>query len=340
MTLSIRNLWVNINRSPILEDINLDIAEGEFFSLLGSSGCGKSTLLKTIAGLTQEREGEIIFNGIDLHNLPAKERQVSLVFQDMRLFPNMTVGENIAYPLKLRKIKKQDRIQKVDELLNLVQLDGFGTRRTGQLSGGQAQRVAIARALAANPRVLLLDEPFSALDENLRESMRLFVREMHQKTGITTIMVTHNQHEALAMSDRIAVMDKGVIQQVGTPQEVYENPTNLKIALYLSDGEVLKGRVKQKVFSCGGIYFPTDKSDGVYTAIIRPTAISMQGPIVCKVVSQHYHGETNELILECQGVQIRRSVGKENTFSVGDTVSIDIDASRVMLFQNKDDLNN
>ena len=334
MSLEITGLQVSIGRAHILHGIELSIADGEFFSLLGNSGCGKSTLLKTIAGLVQEQEGEIVLGDLRLHALPAQERRTAIVFQDMRLFPNMTVGENVAYPMKLRKVPKSERVKRVDELLELVHLEGFGKRRVHQLSGGQSQRVAIARALAAEPRMLLLDEPFSALDENLRESMRSFVSEVHSATGLTTIMVTHNQHEALEMSDRIAVMDAGRIMQVGTPQEIYERPANLKIALYLADGDVLDGVVDNGLFACGDVALPCDKPDGRCKAIVRSGAVRIGEGQDFTVSGIRYHGQVNEATLEAGGAIIRYSFPMGASPACGGVVKASIDASQVMFFED------
>ncbi len=210
--LNIDNLTVSLNGNVILKNLSLSVNEGEFISLVGSSGCGKSTLLKTIAGINCAESGSIRIDGKLVNDVPAYRRGTVIVFQDMRLFPNMTVADNVAYPLKIRGVGKAERLKKAEELLEDVQLYGLGNRRIWQLSGGQQQRVALARALAAGPNLLLLDEPFSSLDEDLREDMRQLIKSLHKQFGITTIMVTHDIGEAIAMSDRVIRMSSGKIE--------------------------------------------------------------------------------------------------------------------------------
>ena len=214
MKLEIKNLKVELNNNLILDDINIGIEYGEFLTLLGPSGCGKSTLLKTIAGINPVAEGEIILDGEVINEVPAHKRGAVIVFQDIRLFPNMTVAENVAYPMKVKGVSKDERIKLAEKYLKDVQLETYGDRRVSRISGGQQQRVALARALAAEPRLLLLDEPFSSLDEELRGDMRKLVKKLHEEFGMTTVMVTHDRHEAVEMSDRIALMKAGRILQV------------------------------------------------------------------------------------------------------------------------------
>lgn len=203
MKLSIKDLNVELNNTLILKDVSLGIEEGEFVSLVGPSGCGKSTLFKAIAGIVPVKSGDIVLDGEKINDVPAHKRGAVIVFQDMRLFPNMSVSENVAYPLKIKGVNKKERLAKAEALLADVQLEGLGDRRTHQLSGGQQQRVALARALAAEPKMMLLDEPFSALDEELREDMRQLIKKLHKEFNMTTVMVTHDINEAELMSDRI-----------------------------------------------------------------------------------------------------------------------------------------
>ena len=232
MKLEINDLTVEINNNTILDGVSLGVGEAEFRILLGPSGCGKSTLLKTIAGINTVKSGSIILGGELINDMPPHRRGTVIVFQDMRLFPNMTVSENVAYPLRVRGMKKAERREKAARYLRSVQLEGFDDRRISSLSGGQLQRVALARALAAEPRILLLDEPFSSLDENLRDDMRRLVSDIHKRSGITTIMVTHDRHEALSMADRISLMFDGQIVQTGTPSEVVSFPADGRVAEY------------------------------------------------------------------------------------------------------------
>jgi spermidine/putrescine transport system ATP-binding protein len=213
-----------------LEAINVAIEEKEFFTLLGPSGCGKTTLLRMIAGFEHPTTGEIRLHGRDVANLPPRARPINMVFQNYALFPHLTVAQNVAFGLEMLKWKKADITARVDETLALVKLDSFRNRKPAQLSGGQQQRVALARALAPRPQVLLLDEPLSALDLKLRKEMQFELKRLQRETGITFVLVTHDQEEALAMSDRLAVMNTGRIQQIGTPEEIYDDPANRFVA--------------------------------------------------------------------------------------------------------------
>src|SRR5512132_4105752 len=204
--------------------IDLDIADGEFFSMLGPSGSGKTTTLRMIAGFERPTEGRVLLHGADVTAVPPFDRDVNTVFQDYALFPHMTVGDNVAYGLVVRKVPKAERVSRVTDALRMVRLEGYEKRKPGQLSGGQRQRVALARALVNRPRVLLLDEPLGALDLRLREEMQIELKGIQQQVGITFIYVTHDQGEALTMSDRMAVFNRGRIEQVGSPADVYEKP--------------------------------------------------------------------------------------------------------------------
>lgn len=234
MKLEINNLSVDINNTRILDNVTLGIEEKEFLVLLGPSGCGKSTLLKTIAGINPVAEGSIVLDGMLINDVPAHKRGTVIVFQDLRLFPNMSVAENVAYALRIKGVRKNERRRKAGELLEVVQLSGFEDRKPYSLSGGQMQRVALARALAAEPKLMLLDEPFSSLDENLREDMRNLVKELHCKFGMTAIMVTHDREEAFGMADRLAVMFEGHIVQTGTPEEVMSDPADERVKRYFA----------------------------------------------------------------------------------------------------------
>ena len=223
----------------VLQDVSLEIQSGEFLTLLGPSGCGKTTLLNLIAGFTDADGGEIYIEGRPVTTLPPHLREIGIVFQSYALFPHMTVERNIAYGLRTRGVSSREIDERVKEVTALVHLEGLADRKPKQLSGGQQQRVALARALVIRPKVLLLDEPFSALDKGLRGSMQVEVREIQRRLGVTTVFVTHDQSEALAMSDRIAVMSKGVIRQIATPAELYRNPQDPFVAAFLGDVNIL-----------------------------------------------------------------------------------------------------
>lgn len=225
----------------VLKGISLTIDKGEFITLLGSSGCGKTTTLRIVAGLEMPDSGKVFLEGKDVTELAPEERDVNTVFQNYALFPHMNVADNIGYGLKLKKVPKAEIRKKVTEMLELVQLPGFEKRKPSELSGGQKQRVAIARSLVNNPRVLLLDEPLGALDLQLRRAMQIELKKLQKKLGITFIYITHDQEEAINMSDRIAVMNNGKFEQIGTPDEIYNHPKTSYVATFVGNSNILKG---------------------------------------------------------------------------------------------------
>lgn len=246
MELTIENLKVTLQKEEILHGIHLTIEDGSFVSLLGASGCGKTTLLKTIAGLLEAQSGDIRIGGTSIVKLAPEKRGTVIVFQDLRLFPHMTVEENICFPMQLKKVSKTEQKQMVGRLLENVHLAGYERRKIRQLSGGQRQRVALARALAANPKILLLDEPFSGLDEQLRLEMGELVKRLHKEWNITTVLVTHDKREALQMSDKIALMDKGNILQYDTPEAIVTCPASGKVADYFGKARYLERTEENK----------------------------------------------------------------------------------------------
>jgi putative spermidine/putrescine transport system ATP-binding protein len=244
-------LFKNVSRYfgevKAVDDVTLEIKDGEFFSMLGPSGSGKTTCLRMIAGFDRPTSGQIFLYDQDVSNLPPYERSVNTVFQDYALFPHMTVGENIAYGLMIKGVAKEKRRKQVDEMLDLVRLTGFVDRKPNQLSGGQRQRVALARALINHPKVLLLDEPLGALDLKLRQQMQVELKAIQQRVGITFIFVTHDQEEALTMSDRIAVFNLGRIEQVGSPAEIYEHPQTSFVAGFVGVSNLIDGEVAKRI---------------------------------------------------------------------------------------------
>ncbi len=230
-----------------VDQIDLEIVDSEFFSMLGPSGSGKTTCLRMIAGFDKPTSGQIYLYGQDVSNLPPYERNVNTVFQDYALFPHMTVGDNIAYGLMIKKVSKVERTKQVDEMLELVQLKGFASRKPSQLSGGQRQRVALARALINHPKVLLLDEPLGALDLKLRQQMQVELKAIQKRVGITFIFVTHDQEEALTMSDRIAVFNAGKIEQIGSPSDIYEKPISAFVAGFVGTSNLVRGEVAKRI---------------------------------------------------------------------------------------------
>jgi putrescine transport system ATP-binding protein len=239
--ISFRNISKRWGSTVAVEDVSLDIEPGEFFALLGPSGCGKTTLLRMLAGLEVPTEGHVLIDGQDMGDIPPNKRAVNMVFQSYAVFPHMTVADNVAYGLKIDGVPQPERDRRVKEALDLVQLDHLAARMPDQLSGGQRQRVALSRALVKKPKVLLLDEPLSALDAKLREAMRFELSQLQQKVGITFIMVTHDQDEALAIASRIAVMNKGSIAQLGTPSDLYEFPSSRFVADFLGSVNLFEG---------------------------------------------------------------------------------------------------
>lgn len=244
-----------------VDRVDLDIRDGEFFSMLGPSGSGKTTCLRMIAGFDRPTSGHIYLFGQDVSDLPPYERNVNTVFQDYALFPHMTIEENIAYGLMIKGMPKPERQKRVEEMLDLVRLPGFGPRKPSQISGGQRQRVALARALINHPKVLLLDEPLGALDLKLRQQMQVELKSIQKRVGITFIFVTHDQEEALTMSDHIAVMDRGTIVQFGTPMEVYDKPKTTFVANFVGNSNLFQGILKrgendQLVFECDCLQLP------------------------------------------------------------------------------------
>lgn len=298
--ISIENLTLSFGDTEVLKGVNLDIKPGEFFAFLGPSGSGKSTLLRAIAGFGPTPQGRILLGKEDVISQPPWKRNVGMVFQSYALWPHMTVRQNVAYGLEERKVAKQEIKRRVDDALHLVGLHHLADRRPSQLSGGQQQRVAIARTVVVEPRVLLLDEPLSNLDANLREQMRRDLLELQRQLGLTTIFVTHDQEEANTISDRIAVLDQGVIQQVGAPMELYDNPSNKFVADFLGTANVLNGHVEKTPYgshfvSDNGIHFPyAAKEQQDLSLIFRPQSLG-----IC-------HGAAEEGTIQLEGKVMHR----------------------------------
>lgn len=251
-----------------VDNVSMEIGDGEFFSMLGPSGSGKTTCLRLIAGFERPNAGAIHVYGEDVSELPPYDRPVNTVFQDYALFPHMTVEDNISYGLMIKKVPKDQRVKQANEMLDLVRLSGYGKRKPSQLSGGQRQRVALARALINRPKVLLLDEPLGALDLKLRQQMQVELKSIQQQVGITFVFVTHDQEEALTMSDRIAVFNQGKIEQVGTPSEIYEHPVSPFVAGFVGVSNIVEGEVAKRITG----------SDRKFS--IRPEKIHLSSPDV------------------------------------------------------------
>ena len=289
-----------------LADVSLDVRPGEFVSLLGPSGCGKTTLLRIIAGFDTPTQGRIFIHGQDVTDLPAERRPTNLVFQRGALFPHMTVGANIGYALRLRRWPAARIAARVDEMLALVRLDGLRDRMPLQLSGGQAQRVALARALAAEPKVLLLDEPLSALDLKLREQMQLELRAIQRQLGATFVFVTHDQTEALVMSDRIAILQGGRIVQTGSPQDIYRRPASVFVSGFIGQTNLLRGRIVAQdggnsTVDVGGLHLSAPTSPGMSTGdavvlMLRPEVLRLRSPGTANPPGQGIEGRLNDRV--------------------------------------------
>lgn len=306
----LKNISKAYEDNIVLDNFNLEIRKNEFLTLLGPSGCGKTTTLKIIAGFEFADEGQVMFEGKEISDVPPYERSVNTVFQKYVLFPHMDVYENIAFGLKIKKVEKSVIDQKVKDMLKLVALSGFEKRKVESLSGGQQQRIAIARALVNEPKVLLLDEPLGALDLKLRQEMQIELKRIQQKLGITFIFVTHDQEEALTMSDTIIVMNKGKIQQMGTPEDIYNEPENAFVAKFIGESNVIDGvmlddyRVKFSgvEFECVDKGF--EKNEDI-EVVVRPEDIKMvkpeEGMLKGKVISSVFKGVHYEMELDENG---------------------------------------
>ncbi len=336
--IQLRNISKSFEDKKILNNINMVVEEGEMISLLGPSGCGKTTTLKIIAGLIDPSEGDIIFNGQVVNHIPVEKRGAVIVFQDYLLFPHMTIGENIEFGLKMAKVNKKIRTERVKEMINLVKLDGHENKYPRELSGGQKQRVAIARALAIEPKVLLLDEPFSNLDTRLREDMREFVTDIQRKLKITTILVTHDKEEALMTSHRLAVMLNGEIKQYGSPREIYERPNSPVVADFFGEKNYISGSIEKKYLNCELGKFKVNIEDKIKTRVmIRPEEIGLSYPrddssLVGSIVSKTYAGEKIYYIIKVEDVYIKAVVNSKQNFNIDDRVSINIDFEKAVYF--------
>ena len=313
------NVSKDFGSGNVLENINLEIEDGELFTFLGPSGCGKTTLLRILAGFEEASQGKVFLGGKDLTNLPPEKRNISMVFQNYALFPNMTVEENVGYGLKLRKYKKEDIEKKVDQYLDMVGMKDYKKRNINQLSGGEQQRVSIARALVIEPNVLLLDEPLSNLDAKLRQEMRAEIRELQRKLKITTIFVTHDQQEAMSISDRIAVFNKGHIIQINRPLELYNKPRNQFVAEFIGKSNIIF-KEDYKNFKIG-------ERESSKISIRPQDFIIGEGEIEARIKDLEFIGDS--ILYTCEVKDREIEVYQSNTsdievYNVGDKINLAI----------------
>ncbi len=308
--LAIRNVARSFGKNPVLRDISLQIAEGEFLTILGESGSGKTTLLRIIAGFESADPGEILMEGERLDLLPPYRRRVNTVFQHYALFPHLTVAENVGYGLRVAKVAKQEIVARVEQALTMVKMTVHANSKPAKISGGQQQRVALARALVNKPRLLLLDEPLSALDANLRRQMQVELKSLQREVGISFVFVTHDQEEAMVMSDRIALLRRGELEQVASPREIYSRPATAYTAQFIGHTNLLHGAIRGGVARCHSLSWQLALPDGPALFSLRPENIRLAKPATAqsdgKVVRlrgtirrQAFHGATDLLQIVC-----------------------------------------
>ena len=335
----LRDLCTAFDDELVLDHINLYINDSEFLTLLGPSGCGKTTTLRIIGGFTTPTSGDVTFDGVRINDVPPHKRQINTVFQKYALFPHLDVFENIAFGLRIAKVPAEEIEERVTEMLGVVSLKGFEHRKITQLSGGQQQRVAIARALVNRPKVLLLDEPLGALDLRLRKDMQNELKRIQQQMGITFIYVTHDQEEALTMSDTVVVMDKGRIQQIGTPEDIYNEPKNAFVADFIGESNILNGTmVRDNVVKMYGKEFPC--VDGGFApnepvdVVIRPEDIDIvpveQGQLVGTVTNVTFKGMQYDIIVDFRGFKWLIQTTDHSPVGARIGVKIDPDGFHIM----------
>ncbi len=341
--LELKDISVAFDGETVLDSINFEIKDKEFITFLGPSGCGKTTTLRIIAGFVEPDNGEVLFDGEIINGVPAYKRQVNTIFQRYALFPHLNVFENIAFGLRVKKLPEAEIKQQVEEMLELVNLKGLERRKIGTLSGGQQQRVAIARAIANRPKVLLLDEPLAALDLKLRKDMQTELKKIQQQLGITFVFVTHDQEEALAMSDRVVVMDNGKIQQVGTPKDIYNEPENAFVADFIGESNILDGVMHEdylaefsgKKFKClDGGFAKNEKVD----VVVRPEDVDIvpveKGMLEGIVTSITFLGVHYEIIVDIGGFKWMIQTTDEQF--VGDKVGLYIEPDAIHIMKKSE----
>lgn len=330
------------NGFKAVDDFNLEVKRGEFVTFLGPSGCGKTTTLRMIAGFEMPTSGEILLNGEDISQLPANKRPINTVFQRYALFPHMNIYDNIAFGLKLKKLPKEEIRKKVKRVLDIVDLEGFENRKISTLSGGQQQRIAIARALVNEPEILMLDEPLGALDLKMRQEMQIELKHMHDELGITFIYVTHDQEEALTMSDKIVVLSEGRIQQIGTPEDIYNEPQNAFVADFIGESNIFKGIMTghMKVRFCGGEFIGMDDvAEGTLVdVVVRPEDVIITKPedgiVEGEVVSVIFKGMHYEVTVESGKYEM--VIRTTKCYSVGERIGMKLEPDGIHIMLAED----
>lgn len=330
------------NGFKAVDDFNLEVKRGEFVTFLGPSGCGKTTTLRMIAGFELPTDGQILLNGEDISQLPANKRPINTVFQRYALFPHMNIYENIAFGLKLKKLPKEEIRKKVKHVLDMVDLEGFEDRKISTLSGGQQQRIAIARALVNEPEILMLDEPLGALDLKMRQEMQIELKHMHDELGITFIYVTHDQEEALTMSDKIVVLSEGRIQQIGTPEDIYNEPQNAFVADFIGESNIFKGIMTghMKVRFCGGEFIGMDDvpEGTLVDVVVRPEDVIITKPedgiIEGEVVSVIFKGMHYEVTVESGKYEM--VIRTTKCYSVGERIGMKLEPDGIHIMLAED----
>ena len=341
--IKLKNISISFDEEKIIDNMNLYIRDKEFITFLGPSGCGKTTTLRIIAGFLQPDSGEVIFDGKVINDVPPHKRQLNTIFQRYALFPHLNVYENIAFGLRLQKTPEKEIKETVTEMLSLVNLKGFERRNISSLSGGQQQRVAIARALAVKPKILLLDEPLGALDLKLRKDMQVELKNIQKRLGITFIYVTHDQEEALSMSDTIVVMNGGKIQQIGTPLDIYNEPKNAFVADFIGESNIIEGVMRADfwVEMAGNKFKCLDKGFGVdeeVDVVVRPEDVDIvkaeDGMISGKVTSITFKGVHYEIIVEIKG--FKWMIQSTDYQEVGSTIGLVIEPDAIHIMKKSE----
>ena len=341
--IKLKNISISFDEEQIIDNMNLYIRDKEFITFLGPSGCGKTTTLRIIAGFLQPDSGEVIFDGKVINDVPPHKRQLNTIFQRYALFPHLNVYENIAFGLRLQKTSEKEIKETVTEMLSLVNLKGFERRNISSLSGGQQQRVAIARALAVKPKILLLDEPLGALDLKLRKDMQVELKNIQKRLGITFIYVTHDQEEALSMSDTIVVMNGGKIQQIGTPLDIYNEPKNAFVADFIGESNIIEGVMRADfwVEMAGNKFKCLDKGFGVdeeVDVVVRPEDVDIvkaeDGMISGKVTSITFKGVHYEIIVEIKG--FKWMIQSTDYQEVGSTIGLVIEPDAIHIMKKSE----